>query len=98
MCDGAQTQYEVEAATQQTNMELQQGLMHAAHQLRMVGLSDEADEVDGLLQAMVSGHLTTDQIQRRAAQLSAILVQSPAGTAGDPACTDSWVSSEIVSR
>ena len=56
--------------------------MNAAHQLRIVGLVDEADEVDGLLQAMVSGHLTTDQIQRRAAQLSAMLVQSPAGPAG----------------
>merc|ERR1711957_413982 len=71
---------EPDAATRNTNAELERGLMHAAEQLEMVGLTDEANEVTGLWQAMTSGHLTADQIQKRARQLSALLVQSPAAT------------------
>ena len=136
---------EPDAATRNTNAELERGLMHAAEQLEMVGLTDEANEVHwpagcyltraqfisciellstsamhqndvtplyqhtssleslcplcrgvwwflvlwvsdvyaqvtGLWQAMTSGHLTADQIQKRARQLSALLVQSPAAS------------------
>eukprot|EP00658_Telonema_sp_P-2_P020559 TRINITY_DN18132_c0_g2_i2.p1 TRINITY_DN18132_c0_g2~~TRINITY_DN18132_c0_g2_i2.p1 ORF type:complete len:203 (-),score=47.88 TRINITY_DN18132_c0_g2_i2:216-824(-) len=78
------TYRDVEQASAQTNLELQQGLMHAAEQLKMVGLMREAEEVEGLLEAMTSGHLTTEQIQRRAQQLSTALVQSPVSEVPPP--------------